>query len=451
MRHYLLFALLLCVSMAARAADSCFEYQATYAERTTGWYLTKEKACSALNGGYAVGGNATSKVASNSKPNDFGGCNLDVTVTYEGGTVINGGGTGSLQSRQTDQCTPPPDPDQCSSKSGKSEIVNITAGWARDAGPTTPAQSWVYTYRLPSTGVANFCSSDGCQQSIDANEPCAECQAYTSQVPGANGLYRKSVDFRAHYSGTSCDPSKSDIDRDLTSANDQRDPPCPGYVGEVNGVKGCYGTADKPVRPTDPQMPNKPQDNGNPAAGPKPSSGEGSGTGGTGRTPSTGTGGSAGGPAGAAAGGTGSGGSGSGSGTRPDGTTNKPSDGKEQQACGAPGQPKCQIDETGTPKIEDGKYDKAADQYKTDRDALRDKASGTSDKGFFDGWRSFWFAPPIAACVPFALPSLLNVSLGNVDPCAVVEGVRSIMAYIWALAGLLLCVGMVTRTIRGGS
>lgn len=356
---------------------------------------------------------------------------------------------GDVAPDATGMCPDPPD--QCKSKSGTSEIVNVTAGWARDPGPTTPAQIWVYTYKLPATGVANFCSSDGCQQSIDVTEPCAECQAYTSQVPGTNGLYRKSVDFRAHYSGTSCDPSKSDIDRDLTSANDQRDPPCPGYVGEVNGVKGCYGTADKPVRPTDPQMPNKPQDNGNPAAGPKPSSGEGSGTGGTGRTPSTGTGGSAGGPAGAAAGGTGSGGSGSGSGTRPDGTTNKPSDGKEQQACGAPGQPKCQIDETGTPKIEDGKFDKAADQYKTDRDALRDKASGTSDKGFFDGWRSFWFAPPIAACVPFALPSLLNVSLGNVDPCAVVEGVRSIMAYIWALAGLLLCVGMVTRTIRGGA
>lgn len=341
--------------------------------------------------------------------------------------------------------------DVCATRAGASEIVNITAGWARDAGPTTPAQTWVYTYKLPASGTASMCSPDGCLQSIDVNEPCADCQAYTSQVPGANGLYRKSVDFRAHYSGTSCAAGSGDVPPNLISASDTSDPPCPGYVGEVNGVRGCYGTADKPVRPTDPQMPNKPQDNGNPAAGPKPSSGEGSGTGGTGRTPSTGAGGSAGGPAGAAAGGTGSGGSGSGSGTRPDGTTNKPSDGKEQQACGAPGQPKCQIDETGTPKIEDGKYDKAADQYKTDRDALRDKASGTSDKGFFDGWRSFWFAPPIAACVPFALPALLNVSLGNVDPCAVVEGVRSIMAYIWALAGLLLCVGMVTRTIRGGS
>ncbi len=357
---------------------------------------------------------------------------------------------GDVAPDATGMCPDPPD--QCKSKAGTSEIVNITSGWSRDAGPTTPAQSWVYTYKLPAAGVANFCSSDGCQQSIDVTEPCAECQAYTSQVPGTNGLYRKSVDFRAHYSGTACDPSKSDIDRDLTSANDQRDPPCPGYVGEVNGVKGCYGTADKPVRPTEPQMPNKPQDNGNPAAGPKPSSGEGSGTGGTGRTPSTGTGGSAGGPAGAAAGGTGSGGTGSG--TRPDGTTNKPSEGKEQQACGAPGQPKCAIDESGMPDGKSAFDGSKGDLDKADRDRtdMLSRIKDTGDKNTSWGQSFSWVQH--GGCEPWDLGVLpLGVDIPiKVNICPIMPYIEWVTSFLWAITTFALTIGMVFRvTSSSGS
>lgn len=447
MSRFILFCLSLIVSFSAFAAESCFEFQATYAERTTGWYLTKEKACSALNGGYAVGGNAKSKVASNSKPNDFGGCNLDVTTTYEGGTVINGGGTGSLQSRQTDQCTPPPDPDQCSAKAGKSEIVNITSGWSRDGADTTPSQVWAYTNKFPPSGVARLCSSDGCQQSIDLNESCPECRSYTSLVPAANGLYRKSDDFRAHYDGSACDSSKIDIPRDWTQANDARDPPCPGYVGEVNGVRGCFGTADKPVRPTDPQLSRNPQESGNPAAGPKPSSGEGSGTGGTGRTPSAGTGGSAGGPAGAAAGGTGSGGS------RPDGTTNKPSEGKEQQACGAPGQPKCAIDESGMPNGKSAFDGSKSDLDKADRDRsdMLSRIKDTSDKNTSWGQSFSWVQH--GGCQPWDLGVLpLGVDIPiRVNICPIMPYIEWVTSFLWAITTFALTIGMVFRVTSSSS
>lgn len=374
-----------------------------------------------------------------------------VVVRWEGsscGVYLNGSRVGEMDIQvQTGPCA-----DQCTKKASTSEIVNITAGWSRDPGPTTPAQSWVYTYKLPATGVANFCSSDGCQQSIDVNEPCSDCQAYTSQVPGTNGLYRKSVDFRAHYSGTACDPSKSDIDRDLTSANDQRDPPCPGYVGEVNGVKGCYGTADKPVRPTEPQMPNKPQDNGNPAAGPKPASGEGSGTGGTGRTPPAGAGGSAGGPAGAAAGGTGSGGTGSG--TRPDGTTNKPSEGKEQQACGAPGQPKCAIDESGMPDGKSAFDGSKGDLDKADRDRtdMLSRIKDTGDKNTSWGQSFSWVQH--GGCEPWDLGVLpLGVDIPiKVNICPIMPYIEWVTSFLWAITTFALTIGMVFRvTSSSGS
>ncbi|MVT37079.1 hypothetical protein GO497_06200 [Acidovorax citrulli] len=163
--------------------------------------------------------------------------------------------------------------------------------------------------------------------------------------------------------------------------------------------------------------------------------------------PNEGNGGNAGGPAGAAAGG-----SGNKPGDKPNGTVNKPGDGKEQAACGAPGQPKCAIDETGTPKVSPNEYDKAVDQYKVDADALRARVSAADDKGYFSGWKSMWFAPAVVACQPFQLPSFLGVSMGTmIDPCDVVEGVRYFMAYLWALGGLYLCMRMVTQTVRGGS
>lgn len=321
--------------------------------------------------------------------------------------------------------------DVCSKKVGQTEIVNVTAGWSRGVEDSS---DWVYTYFLPPGGVAKVCGENLCEQTIDASEPCPECKAFVSAVPAANGLHRQSIDFRGHFTGKTCaSVDSSDLPTEATARDDSKDPPCPGYVGEVNGKKGCFGTADKPIKPS--PRPPKPSgitdtDTGNPAAGAKPSSGEGSGTGGSGRSPSTGTGGSAGGPAAAA-----------GSGTKPDGTTPKPDDGKEQAHCGAPGQPKCGIDESGTPTKFDGKGDLLGgweEGVKTNRATIE-----KSGAGIFESFDVFFSAPPLAGCEPIELPSDQVIT----RHCDVVEGTRSVMAYIWALTALWLCVGWIREAI----
>nr|WP_271452184.1 MULTISPECIES: hypothetical protein [unclassified Acidovorax] len=308
--------------------------------------------------------------------------------------------------------------------------MNYTRGWARSALANKQDQ-------LGSTAaVPTAICSGGCKFAVLGNE-----EAYRSQVPSAQGLYRLSSDVAVIQTDQECT-----ADATTEASNPQTpDKPCPGQLGELDGKPYCAVAAgDTGVQPNGPPG-QQPDDKGNPSAGTKPGSGEGSGTGGVGRTPTQGSGGNAGGPAGAAFGG-----SGNKPGDKPDGTTNKPGDGKEQAACGAPGQPKCAIDETGTPKVSPNEYDKAVDQYKIDMDAIRAKVAGTEDKSYFEGWKSMWFAPAVAACQPFALPSVLGVSLA-IDPCAVVEGIRYFMAYVWAIIGLAICVQMIGRTIRGSA
>ncbi|MGY8587893.1 hypothetical protein QRO08_06365 [Paracidovorax citrulli] len=308
--------------------------------------------------------------------------------------------------------------------------LNYTRGWARGPLPNKQDQLGA-TADIP-TSICN----EGCKYAVLGNE-----QAYRSQVPSAQGLYRLSSDVSVIQTDQQCV-----ADATTTAVSPQTpDKPCPGQLGELDGKPYCaVAPGDTGVQPAGPPG-KEADDKGNPSAGTKPSSGEGSGTGGVGRTPSQGSGGNAGGPAGAAFGG-----SGNKPGDKPDGTTNKPGDGKEQAACGAPGQPKCAIDETGTPKVSPNEYDKAVDQYKIDMDAIRAKVAGTEDKSYFEGWKSMWFAPAVAACQPFALPSVLGVSLA-IDPCAVVEGIRYFMAYVWAIVGLAICVQMIGRTIRGSA
>lgn len=314
----------------------------------------------------------------------------------------------------------------CQAKSGTSSIVNVTVAWQRTPSVASGVD-WLYPTKLSSSGTGSVCNG-GCMQNFDAHESCSDCGSYVSQVPNSQGLYRVSIDFMGHYSGSACSDSPSD---QVIKPDDSKDPPCPGFVGEVNGVRGCYGTADKPVRPEspDPNIDKNGKDKGNPAAGDKPSSGAGSGSGGAGRTPGAGSGGSAGGPAGAA----------SGSGAKPDGT--KPTEeGKEQQNCGAPGQPKCGIDESGTPKTYTGKDGLAEWKAAVDSNRAQIKGSGG---GVFDGFAVFFSAPPVASCYPFDLPN----DYGSLNPCPVVDGVRGVMGYIWALGALFLCIGWIREAI----
>ena len=112
--------------------------------------------------------------------------------------------------------------------------------------------------------------------------------------------------------------------------------------------------------------------------------------------------------------------------------------------CGLPGTPPCKIDESGTPeKVTKEEYKPELEDYKTKQGELKDKVSGRGDKSMLDGWQSVFVTPPMASCSPFVLPR----DMGSIDPCPVVDGMRSVMAYIYALGGLWLCLGMVKKVI----
>jgi len=383
-----------------------------------GWFGTPEKACA------AIVSYTSSTAPAGSPPLVFTGLDGDVCLMYRGSS--DNKYRMGLYKRSNESCN------KCTLAAGQMTTLNYTRGWARSPLPNKADQ-------LGSTAaIPGSICHDGCKYGVLGNE-----EAYRSQTPSAQGLYRLSSDVTAIQTDQTCTADES------TAATSPQTPdkPCPGQLGELNGKPFCaVSTSDTGVQPNGPPG-KEADDKGNPTAGPKPVAGEGSGTGGVGRTPTEGNGGNMGGPAGAAAGG-----SGNKPGDKPNGTVNKPGDGKEQAACGAPGQPKCAIDETGTPKVSPNEYDKAVDQYKVDADALRARVSAADDKSYFSGWKSMWFAPAVVACQPFQLPSFLGVSMGAViDPCAVVEGVRYFMAYLWALGGLYLCMRMVTQTVRGGS
>lgn len=119
-------------------------------------------------------------------------------------------------------------------------------------------------------------------------------------------------------------------------------------------------------------------------------------------------------------------------------------DADAKQACGLPGSPACKIDETGTPQVKtDVEYKPKLDKSKTDQDALRSTAGGMADKGFFANWQSFFVTPPLATCGVYELPR----SMGSINPCPVVDGVRSFMAFLWAVTALWGGIKMVREVI----
>lgn len=330
---------------------------------------------------------------------------------------------------------------QCGSKSGQTDIINWTAGWQRS--PSIADNSPFIAPNNP--GSTGSVCEGGCTKQFETFAPCPECRSYVSQEPNSQGLYRVSIEFRGRYTGAPCTSSAAD---NPVRPDESKDPQCPGYVGEVNGRKGCFGTADKPVRPETNFIPSSsPQQPGNPPAGAAP-------LGQPGQTPSSGSGGSAGGPAGAAVGPAGSGGSGtvstSGNGS---GRVAK-QDGTEQQECGAPGQPVCavKVDETGVPAGVATTFDSAnskIDETKGKAEEQLGKAAGTADKGFLETARGLFWAPPVAACEAIQLPPQIRsvASSVSIDPCGVVDGGRAIMGFVWAATGLFMCLGMIKRSI----
>lgn len=139
-------------------------------------------------------------------------------------------------------------------------------------------------------------------------------------------------------------------------------------------------------------------------------------------------------------------------------TTTQPSPVTEPPAtpetCGLPGKPVCavKVDETGTPAdVAEAKFQPMADKVKTSKDSGLDRMKTSGDtSGMFTGWSAFFGTPAMVTCTPIALPQFKGVSMGSLDPCPVVDGMREVMAYLWAAGGLFLCLGMIRQTVQGG-
>lgn len=418
------FLVILAAFSSFAAWAECTEYQVSWRTEPGPWSSSKEAACSSINGrSYSAssGGISITITVSGAHVDQYGNC------AYQEKTVLNIGDpsgsildtSSSIDTRVVASCD-----SRCKGLMGQDFTLNWTLGYTRT--PNIDADlNWKFVappLKPPSDGMV--CDPVTSCKSALVVIPTAVWQSVS---PTSQGLYRVSVDYDAQYFGESCTPTEVDTAGASPSA---AKPTCPGFVGEVNGVPGCYGTASNPTANDVPETKPKPPEAGNPPAGKKPDSGEGSGTGGAGRTPSTGDGGPAGGPAAAA-----------GSGTKPDGTTPKPGEGKEQANCGAPGQPKCGIDEGGTPSKFDG--DKAAlDKWKSDVEANRNIIKD-ADGSFFESYSMFFAVPPIVPCEPIELPNDQVI----IRQCEVVEGTRSVMSYIWALAAIWICLGWIREAI----
>ncbi|MBE7157804.1 MAG: hypothetical protein INR62_05120 [Rhodospirillales bacterium] len=357
-------------------------------------------------------------------------------------TSVTGGcqcNSGYLE--QNGQCVQ----NQCGAKLGVTRIVRWTIGYVRSPDD----DDYKYVGGGPNIQSGNVCV-EGCSYGVGA-----AVKGWRSQTPTDQGLYRLSVDVESTGLGSACTASATAPENPSAP-----EPQCPGYVGEVNGKKGCYGTAQKPVLPVN--VPGSMPSNtvaGNPAAGARPTSGEGSGNDGPTATPTNGSGGNAGGPAAAAAGGRGGGAGGTASGT---GTTTKPGEGEEQQACGAPGQPICEVNIAKPVKInEDGtpgasgvqasnqtaidKLNAKADERETGLSNVTKVPEGGTGWGFVPQWLSS------NDCTPWNLGTLpiidapLRVDICEIQPYAVL-----IMTFFWVVGTIFAITSMVGRVMGSG-
>jgi len=356
-------------------------------------------------------------------------CGLNATLT-NGVCVCN---SPSIESGSS--CITNPQPAICVARAAAPgvEVVNFTVGYRR----TDNSDDYSVV------GAANQLPTDGklcdnlCQ--VQISEPVA---AWASKTPTAQGLYRLSLDLAVKANGSMCDggPAELELSKALTKTTPA--PVCPGYVGEVNGKIGCYGTASKPVITTSISKPQGPGGNGNPAAGLKPQSGEGSGNTGASRTPSVGTGDNAGGPASSSAG---VGGSVVPGGTAT-GTVVSPPVGEEQVACGAPGQPKCGIDETGTG---DGKGMETSgltslgtsyDQLNTSLGSITSTGDKNTGWGLVPKWLQSGSCSP---AVLLKLPPIVGSMEITIDLCPHLPMIYTLMNLLWVVWTFFATVGMV--------
>jgi hypothetical protein len=333
----------------------------------------------------------------------------------------------------------------CTPGAGLVQTTNFTVAWAIDptATPLDGVSNVVGNFVGPHAG--DTVCVNGCNRSADT----ASGQGHISLEPAASGLYRLSLDYKTTGLGTTCT-----TDPNAPSSPTAPNPSCPGFVGSVNGVTRCVPAAGGPSLPAPTNAasappPGLPVTPGNPVAGDKPVSGPGSGDPGAGRTPLVG-----GGPAGANpisnGGGNGGGSSSSlGGGTTggPKGTTGGsgtsggaagtpvPGTDKPLPPCGAPGEAKCSIDETGTPDAAagTGSYGVPTTAQTTQGAVWTGKISGATAYNSVSWSMPGWL--PSVSCSPISMwaPSV-GAGHWDVNPCAS-QGVNTWRALLgWVLA-----------------
>ncbi|MET3177092.1 UNVERIFIED_ORG: hypothetical protein ABIC43_000231 [Variovorax guangxiensis] len=337
------------------------------------------------------------------------------------------------------QCVPKTN--KCTAGMNKPRTVNWTLGWTRT--PDDTDTRWVGGDMSVPTGGGVACV-EGCE--VDMNLTLSG-PPQKSQVPAANGLYRVTAPFEGLGRGKECTANTESAEKSTPIKA------CPGYVGEVDGKLGCYGTAEKPVTTTDKPIPGASGSTGtiiagNPPAGTPASSGVGPSTG-AGRTPTTGTGGNDGGPAAAATGGKGGGAGGAASGT---GATTNAEGKEEKDPCGAPGQAQCnvKVDEKGTPEgggegMKTTALDQAMDK------AVEGLQKATNPGGMDTSWGGIpaWFNSE--SCTPWQLGTLPIINQPvTLNICVIQPYVIAVMTFLWVVGTFFAIVGMVARVMGSG-
>ena len=300
---------------------------------------------------------------------------------------------------------------------GASSVLNRTEAWTRTGNPNADD----YVWRESSILSGTVCDGQ-CAGTVPSDGSVLDC--WRSRDPSSQGLHRVSCDYAVTLSGAECSTR--------TEGTDPAADPlaCPGFVGEVNGVRTCVGRVSSPLpaasAPGDARQGN--QVNANPAAGRPPTSGPGSGAGPNGRTPVVGNGGPDGGGSGATAGAPGGGGS------VPD---------LKVETCGIPGKPPCKIDESGTPNAS-GAFTTATAQM---------DAAMTSGIEVMQAHQStlpatWLWVVPVGSCAPVSVETRLGEL--SVDPCSS-ESValwRAVLAYAFYVMGALYMWRSVVRVER---
>ncbi|NPC57011.1 hypothetical protein [Caenimonas soli] len=333
-------------------------------------------------------------------------------------------------------------PASCSLSPGAQTTHNVTQGYYRSANPTTGVPDLKPDGSPGGSSVedppASMCVNSCVQTRGTTVADLGDC--WISKTPTATGLYRGSCDWRFTSTATSCTETPAEKPMINPTATV---PPCDGSLGYINDKLTCVSKS-APTSGVPPR--SKTIVEGNPTAG---SSGGSTAP----AIPASGSGSNAGGPSSTT------------DGTRvyPDGTRVTPTPtapptgtkssvaGQEQLACGAPGQPKCAIDETGTPNGAEA-YKKSGEEM-TASDGLRNStlASITSASGKDTNWAIPAWAQPQAGCSPWNLGTMPVIDFVIlVDMCVLKPYVLGVMNFLWVFGTFLACLGMMGRVMGKG-